>query len=101
MMLLGALSALLIAALLAAAAYAWLLAGRALWRPRQASRRGLDAEAAFRRHPAARGRMTGPAGPAAAGPPGDRGTRPVGPDDDPEFLSALDWYIHGGGQGGA
>jgi hypothetical protein len=99
MMPLGALAALLIAALLAAATYAWLLVGGVLW-PRQVGRRGQDVQAAFRRHPAARSRgveyfeRPRPA-PGTCTP---RGRRPVGPDDDPEFISALERMIRGGGQ---
>jgi hypothetical protein len=96
MMPLGALAALLLAALLAAATYAWLLAGGVLWRPRQVGRRGQDVQAAFRRHPAARSRGVeyvelAPA--ARKGAPGAQ--RPVGPDDDPEFISALERMIRG------
>jgi hypothetical protein len=99
MMPLGALAALLLAALLAAATYAWLLAGGVFWRPRQVGRRGQDVQAAFRRHPAARSRDTEyfePARPAAReGAPHAR--RPLGPDDDPEFINALARMIRGGG----
>ena len=99
MMPLGALAALLLAALLAAATYAWLLAGGVLW-PRQVGRRGQDVQAAFRRHPAARSRGVQyfePPRPASReGVPRPR--RPVGPDDDPEFISALERMILGGGQ---
>jgi hypothetical protein len=96
MMLLGALSALLIAALLAAATCAWLLTGRALWRPRQPPYGGFDAQAALRRHPAGRSR-TEHGDFAAFGPPGflPGAGRPTGPDDDPEFISALERLIRG------
>jgi hypothetical protein len=96
MMLLGALSALLIAALLAAATCAWLLAGRALWRTRQPPHTGFDAQAALRRHPAGRSRAER----ADFGAPAQKGSLPVspqpaGPDDDPEFISALERLIRG------
>jgi hypothetical protein len=96
MMLLGALSALLIAALAAAVICAWLLAGRALWRPRQVPPPGLDAQAALRRHPSARARAEQPglAPPAGSFP---APSRPTGPDDDPEFIRALERLIRGGG----
>jgi hypothetical protein len=99
MMPLGALAALLIAALLAAATYAWLLAGGVLWRPRQVGRRGQDVQAAFRRHPAARNRgvqYLGPPRPAHR--KGAPRSRPAGPDDDPEFISALERMIRGSNQ---
>lgn len=96
MMPLGALAALLIAALLAAATYAWLLAGGVLW-PRQVGRRGQDVQAAFRRHPAARTRgveyVERPR--PVPGTCTPHGRRPVGPDDDPEFISALGRMIRG------
>jgi hypothetical protein len=98
MMLLGALSALLIAALLAAATCAWLLTGRALWRPRQPPHGGFDAQAALRRHPAGRSRTeTEHGGPGVFGPAGalPEASRPTGPDDDPEFISALERLIRG------
>lgn len=101
MMPLGALAALLVAALLAAAAYAGLLAGGIFRRPRQMGRRGQDVQAAFRRHPAARSRgaryLQPPVRAHRRCPP--RARRPVGPDDDPEFISALERMIHGGGEG--
>jgi hypothetical protein len=101
MMLLGALSALLIAALLAAVTCAWLLAGHSLWRSRQLPPPGFDAQAALRRHPSSRARagqsgLGGPSAPWSAPAPG----QPTGPDDDPEFISALDRLIHGGDGGG-
>ena len=97
MVLLGALSALLIAALLAAATCAWLLTGRALWRPRQPPHGGFDAQAALRRHPAGRSRSERHGDFGAFGPPGapPEVGRPAGPDDDPEFISALERLIRG------
>lgn len=96
MMLLGALSALLIAALLAAATCAWLLAGRAFLRPRRPPRPGLGAQAALRRHPAGRGRARHPdPGDLAGDDPVTAPQHPTGPDDDPEFISALERLIRG------
>jgi hypothetical protein len=96
MMLLGALSALLIAALLAAATCAWLLAGRALWRTRRPPYPGQDPRAALRRHPAGRSRAEydgfGPLAEEGAWPEAEG---PAGPDDDPEFISALERMIRG------
>jgi hypothetical protein len=99
MMLLGALSALLIAALLAAATCAWLLTGRALRRDRQPPRSGFDEQAALRRHPAGRSRAHrgehgGP--PHEAPLPGS--AYPTGPDDDPDFINALERLIRGDDQ---
>jgi hypothetical protein len=101
MVLLGVLSALLILGLLTGGTWAWWLAGRRLprsWRP---SGRGRDAQAALRRHPAGRERWVDPDGlhvlaqPDAPGP-----GQPTGPDDDPEFISALERLIRGEEPGG-
>jgi len=59
---------------------------------------GLDADAALRRHPAGRARQdwTAEAWPDEADGGADneaRSPRPVGPDDDPEFLLYLDRVI--------
>jgi hypothetical protein len=104
MVLLGtvAVSALLTAMLLIAARRAWRSASyprrrsRAAWRkPRTIFRPGLDADAALRRHPAGRGRHATAVvhgeltGSLAAQPP-------VGPDDDPDFIDALERLIRGG-----
>ena len=62
MVLLGVLSALLIAGLLTGGTWAWWLAGRRLPRPRRPSGRGRDAQAALRRHPAGRERWVDPDG---------------------------------------
>jgi hypothetical protein len=101
MMLVGALFALLIASLLAAVVCAWLLTGRpARWSP-PGGRRGLSAEAALRRHPASRARrlefpeLFGPDPDVPGTDPPQPPARAVGPDDDPQFLSALDRLIHG------
>jgi hypothetical protein len=96
MMLLGALAALLIAALLAAAICAWLLTGRALWRDRQPPRSGFDEQAALRRHPAGRSRAQ--RGEYGGPPPEARlpsSPHPTGPDDDPDFINALERLIRG------
>lgn len=99
MTLVGALFALLITASLVTAA--WVVAARAMRWPRRASRYGLAAEAAIRRHPAGRSRFS----PTASAPPGWTDTRlaaprPTGPDDDPEFISALERLIRGEDPGG-
>jgi hypothetical protein len=97
MRLVGALSALLITASVVTAA--WVVAVRAMRWPRRAPRHGLAAEAAIRRHPAGRSRFA----PTDSAQPGWTDTRPdasrpTGPDDDPEFISALERLIRGGGQ---
>lgn len=104
MVLLGivAVSALLTAMLLIAARRAWRAAShprhrsRAAWRrPRATFRPGPDADEAFRRHPAGRARHSATlaedelAGALSAHRP------PVGPDDDPEFINALERLIRG------
>ncbi len=65
------------------------LAPAARWDPDDCFRAGrwTDADDALARHPAGRARLAGPA-------------RPKGPDDDPEFLRALDRAIHGNSQAG-
>jgi hypothetical protein len=96
MMLLGFLSALLIAGLVAGGTWAWWIGGRALPRSRNRSRHGRDAQAALRRHPAGRERWPDPDGRQAMIPPGRPVPgRPAGPDDDPEFISALERLIRG------
>jgi hypothetical protein len=85
MMLLGAVSTLVIALLMAATLGMLLLTGR-VWRRRRSSwpPSGPAADDALRRHPAGRARNE-------AGYP-----RPViGPDDDPEFINALEWLVRG------
>jgi hypothetical protein len=95
MLLLAAMSALLFAALVGSIS-AWWLSGGRLRRSRQASRLGLDAQAALWRHPAGRGRW-----PQLGGTPPEPWDGPVpgrtvvGPDDDPEFISALERLIRG------
>ena len=98
MVLLGVLSALLIAGLLVGGMWVWWLAGRTFPRPRprRTSRDGRGAQAAIRRHPAGRERWQEPDGLQALGQPGVRPPqRPTGPDDDPEFISALERLIRG------
>lgn len=90
----AAVSALTFAALLGGM-IAWLLSTRRLRQARQRARYGFDAQAAVWRHPAGRGRwpeMDGRRSPRPADPPL---ARPVGPDDDPEFISALERLIRG------
>ena len=86
MMLLGAVSTLVIALLMAATLGMLLLTGR-VWRRTRSSwpERGPAADDALRRHPAGRARHgSGYPGPA------------IGPDDDPEFINALEWLVRGG-----
>jgi hypothetical protein len=116
MVLLGAVSALLIVALLAIARRAWRGAGhprlrfgpparsarygRNPRRPRRpATRPGPDADAALRRHPAGRGRHAAMVPGELAGAPPAQWPGPVGPDDDPEFIDALERLIRGDGDG--
>jgi hypothetical protein len=85
MMLLGVVSTLVIAVLMAATLGALLLTGRA-WRRRGPPRQpGPTADDALRRHPAGRARHGG--------------TGEGNPDDDPEFISSLEWLIRGGEPG--
>jgi hypothetical protein len=90
MMLLGAVSTLVIALLMAATLGMLLLTGR-VWRRSRPPwpPRGPSADDALRRHPAGRARHGGP----------DRLDHPhpvIGPDDDPEFINALEWLVRGG-----
>jgi len=88
MVLLGAVSTLVIAVLMAATLGTLLLTGRAWRRRRAPGRPGPDADDALRRHPAGRARHggTGEGNPPSA----------IGPDDDPEFINSLEWLIRGG-----
>src|SRR5262249_501162 len=96
MMLLGVLSALLIAGLLVGAMWVWWLAGPARPRRVHRSRRRPDTRAALRRHPAGRERWPEPDGMRALSQPDGPGPgQPTGPDDDPEFISALERLIRG------
>lgn len=99
MMLLGALAALLIAALLAAASCGWLLAGQAFWRARRVPRSSLDAQTALRRHPASQAREERASPTATAAAAVTPRQRPAGPDDDPEFIRALERLIRGDSPG--
>jgi hypothetical protein len=112
MVLLGAVSALLIVALLAVARRAWRGAGQRFgFRPparpgrhprrrtRPAARPGPGADAALRRHPAGRGRHAAMVPGEPAGAPPAQWSAPVGPDDDPEFIDALERLIRGDGDG--
>jgi hypothetical protein len=101
MVLLAVLSALLIAGLLVGGTWAWWLTGRRMPRSRLASRNGLDAEAALRRHPAGRDRWQEPDRLRALAEPGRPDVRPsAGPDDDPEFIRSLERLIKGEEPGG-
>jgi uncharacterized iron-regulated membrane protein len=82
MMLLGAVSTLVIALLMAATLSMLLLTGRVWWRGRPLRRRGPGHDDALRRHPAGRGM--------------EYQRSAIGPDDDPEFISSLEWMIRGG-----
>ena len=69
--------------------------------PRRPSRDGRGAQAAIRRHPAGRERWLEPDGLQALGRPDGQGSgAPTGPDDDPEFISALERLIRGEDPGG-
>jgi hypothetical protein len=93
MMLMGAVSTLVIGLLMAATLSLLLLTGR-VWRRRRPPRQpGPDADDALRRHPAGRARRGGPEGWTGDGTPYPGSV--IGPDDDPDFISALDWLIHG------
>ena len=86
MMLMGAVSTLVIALLMAATLGMLLLTGRVWRRARPPSHPGGPAaDDALRRHPAGRARHE-------AGYPGPA----IGPDDDPEFINALEWLVRGG-----
>jgi hypothetical protein len=101
MVLLGVLAALLIVGLLTGGTWAWWLAGRRLPRPWRPSGRGRDTQAALRRHPAGRERWVDPDGLRALAQPDAPGPgQPTGPDDDPEFISALERLIRGEEPGG-
>jgi hypothetical protein len=87
---------LLIVFLSAFGATAWLAAGRPDRRGRMLPHDLEDVpyfgpQDALRRHPAGRGMETGIGGPPglAAHPASSARTRPMGPDDDPEFLREL------------
>jgi len=88
MVLLGAVSTLVIAVLMGATLGTLLLTTRAWRRRRPRGQPGPDTDDALRRHPAGRSRHGG----TGAGEPGSV----IGPDDDPEFISSLEWLIRGG-----
>src|SRR6516225_1183110 len=98
MVLLGVLPALLIMGLVVGGTWMWWLASRSAPRPRRLSRHERDAQAALRRHPAGRDRWLEPDNlralmrPAGNAPGSDQ---PTGPEDDPEFISALERLIRG------
>ena len=88
MVLLGAVSTLVIAVLMAVTLGTLLLTGRMWRRARPPRRPGPAADDALRRHPAGRARHGVPEGPGY--PP-----TVMGPDDDPEFINSLGWLIRG------
>jgi hypothetical protein len=97
---------LLIVFLSAFGATAWLAAGRPDRRGRAVPRHLEDApffgpQDALRRHPAGRGMDTGIGRPGlAAHPASSVPVRPMGPDDDPEFLQELARRIERGREAG-
>jgi hypothetical protein len=95
----AAVSALLTMMLFAAARRAWRAASNRRRRPRPAFwlRPGRAADAALRRHPAGRGRHATLVPGDLAGPLSSPWPAPVGPDDDPEFIDALERLIRGDG----
>src|SRR5262249_61289150 len=88
MVLLGAVSTLVIAVLMAATLGALLLTGRAWRRGRAPGQPGPAADDALGRHPAGRARHGG----TADGNPGPA----IGPGDDAEFIKSLGWAVRGG-----
>ena len=59
---------------------------------------GPDADAALRRHPAGRGRRNSTVTPRdRPSPLSPQFAQPMGPDDDPEFIDALERLIRGDG----
>jgi hypothetical protein len=108
MVLLGVLPGLLVMGLLVGGTWVWWLASRPP-RSRRPSRYERDAQAALRRHPAARDRWPEPDSLRALTRPEEDAAgsgQPAGPEDDPEFISALERLIRGedpgeaGGLGG-
>jgi hypothetical protein len=87
MVLLGVVSTLVIAVLMAATLGALLFKGRAWRRRRAPGRPGPAAADALRRHPAGRARHAR----TGEGTPGPV----IGPDDDPAFINSLEWLIRG------
>jgi hypothetical protein len=85
-------------------AVAWLLGGRPArgWRAPMAPRHlagssRIGPQEAIRRHPSGRSSEPGPAAQPQGQPlcPAADGNRPIGPDDDPEFLRELDRRLRG------
>jgi|SRR5260370_15705573 hypothetical protein len=100
MVLLGtvAVTALLTAVVFMTARAVWRVARHPRRRPRTTFRPGPDADAALRRHPAGRGRRVSAVTPRdLAGPLSAQFAPPMGPDDDPEFIDALERLIRGDG----
>ena len=100
MVLLGtvAVTALLTAAVFVSARALWWVFRHPAGRLRAAFRPGPDADAALRRHPAGRGRRVSAVTPRdLSGPLSGQFAPPVGPDDDPEFIDALERLIRGDG----
>jgi hypothetical protein len=97
MVLLGAavVSALLIMALFATARRVWRAGSYPRRKPLRAFRPGRGFDAALRRHPAGRGRHATVVPADLAGALPARWPAPVGPDDDPEFIDALERLIRG------
>jgi len=93
MVLLGILYALLIAGLLVGGSWAWWLTGRSVPLSRHLPRQRLDAQSALWRHPAGQDRWLAGDQPPELAWPGP--AAPAGPDDDPEFLRALERRIRG------
>ena len=100
MVLLGtvAVTALLTAVVFITARAIWWAFRRPRRRLRATFRPGPDAESALRRHPAGRGRRVSGATPSdQPGPLSAQFAPPLGPDDDPEFIDALERLIRGDG----
>ena len=74
------------------------------WRPRRLARpEGSAAEAAFRRHPAGRGRYASADDRVSLAdtPVSEDWAKPRGPDDDPDFISELGRLIRRDGEPGS
>ena len=100
MVLLGtvAVTALLTAVVFVTARTLWWAFKHPPRRLRAAFRPGPDADAALRRHPAGRGRRVPAVTPRdLSGPLIAPFAAPMGPDDDPEFIDALERLIRGDG----
>lgn len=100
MVLLGtvAVTALLTAVVFITARAVWWAVRRPRRRLRATFRPGPDADSALRRHPAGRGPRVSSVTPSGqAGPLSAQFAPPLGPDDDPEFIDALERLIRGDG----